>query len=248
MRLMRLALLAAVAAYGFVLVSGLGTFSTSSSLAGYGYDTGHLIVVKHVVNDNGGTAVASDFTMTINGVDADGGNSFPGSETGTDKVVTTGSYDVTETGPAGYLASFSPGCSGTISAGQTKTCTVTNDDTIGQSVIKVSGNGAIGGVSFDLSARSSGGQLSGTCTVNEPRPRNRLRCLDVTSLTVTQLPDGSRAVIQGNATLNGSPTTYTLTVEDHGTPGVGHDTFSITADGYSRSGVLTNGNITIQAS
>src|SRR5438128_707137 len=31
----------------------------------YQYDTAHLIVIKHVVKDNGGTAVASDFTMQI---------------------------------------------------------------------------------------------------------------------------------------------------------------------------------------
>src|SRR5207237_481423 len=74
-------------------------------------------------------ADASQFTMTINGVTATGGNSFPGAESpGTNKKVTTGSYSVTETGPAGYTASFSAGCSGTISAGQTKTCTITNDD------------------------------------------------------------------------------------------------------------------------
>ena len=39
-----------------------------------------------------------------------------------------GSYNVTETGPSGYTASFSADCTGTIAAGQTKTCTVTNDD------------------------------------------------------------------------------------------------------------------------
>jgi hypothetical protein len=88
-----------------------------------------VIVIKHVVNDNGGTAVASNFTMTINGVTATGGNSFPGAESpGTDKEVTPGSYSVTETGPSGYSASTSADCTGTIAAGQTKTCTVTNDD------------------------------------------------------------------------------------------------------------------------
>jgi hypothetical protein len=247
MRLLRICLAAAVVGYGLVLAFSLGSFGTSSSSA-YDYNQGHLIVVKHVINDDGGGAVASDFTMTINGVVAVGGNSFPGSETGTDKLVTTGSYSVSESGLGGYTASFSSGCSGTISAGQTVTCTVTNNDTPGQSTIKVSGSGAVGGVAFDLSAKDSDGQLSGACSVNEIRPRNKVKCLDVTSLTTTQLPDGERAVIQGNATLNGSPTTYTITVEDHGTPGAGHDTFSITADGYSRSGVLTSGNISIQIS
>src|SRR5436853_6262586 len=74
--------------------------------------------------------------MTINGVTATGGNSFPGSEAGTDRKVTTGSYSVTETGPSGYTASFSSGCSGSISAGQTKTCTVTNNDKPGTLIVK----------------------------------------------------------------------------------------------------------------
>ena len=49
-------------------------------------------MIKHVVNDNGGGATASQFTMTINGVTATGGNSFPGAESpGTNKEVTPGS-------------------------------------------------------------------------------------------------------------------------------------------------------------
>ncbi|MBI3396977.1 DUF11 domain-containing protein [Candidatus Woesebacteria bacterium] len=90
----------------------------------------HLVVVKHVVNDNGGQSSASGFTMTINGVTATGGNSFAGAETpGTDKTLSTvGNYNVTETGPSGYSSSYSADCSGTIALGQTKTCTVTNSD------------------------------------------------------------------------------------------------------------------------
>jgi hypothetical protein len=90
----------------------------------------HLIVIKHVVNDNGGTSLAGDFAMTINGVTAEGGNSFAGAETpGTDKTLSTvGSYNVTESGPSGYGVTFSADCAGTVAFGQTKTCTVTNND------------------------------------------------------------------------------------------------------------------------
>ena len=42
--------------------------------------------------------------------------------------MTPGSYNVTETGPAGYVAFPSPGCTGTIALGDTKTCTVVNND------------------------------------------------------------------------------------------------------------------------
>ena len=91
--------------------------------------TATLIVIKQVINDDGGTKAASDFTMTINGVTATGGNSFPGAESpGTTRTVTLGSYSISETGPSGYNESQSADCSGTIAAGQTKTCTITNDD------------------------------------------------------------------------------------------------------------------------
>ena len=111
--------------YGGYCYGGYGGYG------GYGCPTQppHLAVIKHVVKDNGGTADASDFTMTINGVTATGGNTFPGEEApGTDKVVTAGSYSVTESGPAGYDATFSADCTGTIAEGEAKTCTVKNDD------------------------------------------------------------------------------------------------------------------------
>src|SRR5439155_10062149 len=89
---------------------------------------GKLIVIKHVVNDNGGAATASDFTMNVSGGGASPA-SFPGAEApGTTVNLNEGPYSVTESGPAGYAASFSAGCTGSIGLGETKTCTVTNDD------------------------------------------------------------------------------------------------------------------------
>jgi hypothetical protein len=129
--------LTALGAVGYAGVSTLSGYTYGYGYAyQYQYDEAHLIVVKHVVNDSGGGASASQFTMKINGVTATGGNEFPGSEAGTDRKVTTGSYSVTETGPSGYQASFSSGCSGSISDGETKTCTVTNDDKPGTLIVK----------------------------------------------------------------------------------------------------------------
>ncbi len=94
-----------------------------------------LIVIKHVVNDDGGTAVAGDFQMTV---DDPGANppSFPGAEApGTDVPVDPGAYSVSEGGPAGYAASFSADCAGTIALGETKTCTVTNNDQPGTLIV-----------------------------------------------------------------------------------------------------------------
>jgi hypothetical protein len=89
--------------------------------------TPHLKVITHVINDNGGTAKASDF-----GINVYGNNplpsSFLGSEDGTDVSMYSGSYNVYEYGPPGYVQSFSPECNGEINLGETKTCTITNDD------------------------------------------------------------------------------------------------------------------------
>jgi hypothetical protein len=87
-----------------------------------------LIVIKHVINDNGGTTVASSFTISVAG-SSPSPASFPGAESpGTTVNLNAGAYSVSETGPSGYSSSFSADCSGSIAAGETKTCTVTNDD------------------------------------------------------------------------------------------------------------------------
>jgi hypothetical protein len=87
-----------------------------------------LIVIKHVINDNGGTAVAADFTMNVTANNPNPA-SFSGVEApGTLVALDPGAYSVNETGPSGYSAIFSTDCGGFIEVGQTKTCTVTNDD------------------------------------------------------------------------------------------------------------------------
>ena len=57
-----------------------------------------LIVIKHVVNDNGGSAIAADFTLDSGG-DNDTPDNFAGSELGTTVTLDVGSYNVSETGP-----------------------------------------------------------------------------------------------------------------------------------------------------
>ena len=89
-----------------------------------------LVVKKTVVNNNGGTAVSSNFTMTVTGNSANP-SSFPGSPTGTSVYLNAGSYSVAESGPSGYAGLYSADCSGTIAVGEVKTCTVTNNDEAG---------------------------------------------------------------------------------------------------------------------
>jgi hypothetical protein len=93
-------------------------------------DAPHLIIIKHVINVNGGTKTADKFSGTIGGVTVAGGNTWVGAESpGVDKTLTSvGSYNVTENADPDYNATYSTDCAGTIALGQTKTCTVTNDD------------------------------------------------------------------------------------------------------------------------
>jgi hypothetical protein len=89
-----------------------------------------LTVIKHVVNDNGGTATANQWTMNVAATNPSAA-SFPGAEApGTTITLNAGSFSVTESGgPAGYVQTSAVGCSGTIALGESRTCTITNDDT-----------------------------------------------------------------------------------------------------------------------
>jgi hypothetical protein len=91
-----------------------------------------LTVVKHVVNDDSGTLEASDFDILVAGSAISGGSmTFTGEESpGTTLTLQAGTFEVTETTAFSdfYAASFSGDCSGTVSVGDIKTCTITNDD------------------------------------------------------------------------------------------------------------------------
>ncbi len=87
----------------------------------------HLNVIKRVINDNGGTSNASDFGIYVYGNNPTP-SSFAGSEVGTDVKIGPGFYNVYEYGLPSYMASYSPECNDQINLGETKTCTITNDD------------------------------------------------------------------------------------------------------------------------
>ncbi|MBX4190215.1 hypothetical protein KW791_02895, partial [Candidatus Parcubacteria bacterium] len=87
----------------------------------------HLIVIKHVVNDDGDDALAADFTMHLTG-SALSANDFAGSESGVNVTLNAGAYTADEATNAGYIKTLSADCSGIIANGQTKTCTITNND------------------------------------------------------------------------------------------------------------------------
>jgi uncharacterized membrane protein YgcG len=91
--------------------------------------TGTLTVIKTVVNDDGGTAVAGDFTLLFNDENAEGVTIFQGDASGTVFTIGAGStYNVTENPPSNYQASFSNDCGGVMQGGSNVVCIVTNDD------------------------------------------------------------------------------------------------------------------------
>ncbi len=93
-----------------------------------------LIIKKHVVNDNGGGKSAGDFNMTVSG-NAVSDTNFPGEEAGTTVYLSEGTYSVDELTDGAYAKTLSEDCSGTIKIGETKTCTITNDDKPGTLIV-----------------------------------------------------------------------------------------------------------------
>jgi len=88
-----------------------------------GDENGTLIVTKVVVNDSGGEKQVSDFTLSI-------GNDQVTS--GQENSVIPGAYLVSEASDADYTGTIGGDCDAngnvTVGAGETKNCTITNDD------------------------------------------------------------------------------------------------------------------------
>ncbi len=92
----------------------------------------YITVVKNVINDNGGSASADDFKLTL------GSNSV---SSGVAVAVNPGTYTAGETLLPGYtFVGFSGDCNTdgeiTVALGESKTCTLTNNDQPGSITIK----------------------------------------------------------------------------------------------------------------
>ena len=95
---------------------------------------------------------------------------------------------------------------------------------------------------FGFTAKNDSRGPKGECTVVDPSPSRKIKCLDVTALVVS----GTHATFFGDATVNGQATTYRIDVDDNAEPGKGRDTFKIqTASGYTAGGTLTAGNVQV---
>jgi len=92
-----------------------------------------LHVIKHVINDNGGSKVAANFNLHVKTSGSDVATSpAPGVESpGTTYTLPAGTYVVSEDDFAGYTVSYSGDSDSSdivLAAGDNKTITITNDD------------------------------------------------------------------------------------------------------------------------
>lgn len=137
-----------------------------------------LTLQKTVVNDNGGTALETAWTLNANGPTPISG--IEGNANVTNKIVDIGLYDLSESGPTGYTASAWV-CTGaatqnyqdsvTLAAGENVTCVITNDDIAPKLHLRkvvVNDNGGTATVAdFTLTADGTGSNdLSGTSPVD----------------------------------------------------------------------------------
>ena len=175
-----------------------------------------LFVIKKVVNDNGGTAAPSDFTLSVNATDPTPA-SFKGADTpGVEVTLAPGAYSVAETGgPAGYTGSFSAACTGTIALGETKTCTVTNDDQPAKLIVKkivINDNGGTK-TAADFSFKVN----NGSATAFEADGQNDLT-VNAGNYTVTEPAAAGYTTTYDNcdnvALANGGTATCTITNND----------------------------------
>jgi Prealbumin-like fold domain len=185
---------------------------------------GTLTVIKHVINDNGGTKTASGFAITVTGNSPSPAN-FNGVESpGTSVTIGAGSFSVDEGAHDGYTKSLS-GCSGTIANGESKTCTITNDDQAGTLTV-------IKHVINDNGGTKTASDFAITVTGNSPSPAN-FNGVESPGTSVT-IGAGSFSVDEGahdgytkslsgcsGTIANGESKTCTITNDDEkATPGI----------------------------
>jgi hypothetical protein len=119
-----------------------------------------VLVIKHVINDNGGHLQASDFSLQMHSAHAEN-HTFSGSEEGFLLTMSPGAYFVTETLRDGYLASFAAACSGILALGDHVTCIVTNGDP-GPVPVSTGGGGGGGGCGTGCPQPNQGGNVLST--------------------------------------------------------------------------------------
>ena len=128
-------------------------------------------MITTVVNNNGGTAVAANFSAHVrqSGTEVTGSPQAGVGAPGTLYTLTAGTYAVTADGVSGYTPTGSGACSAagavTLTLGQNLTCTITVDDVaptlrVITTVVNNSGGTAVA-ASFSAHVRQNGAEVDG---------------------------------------------------------------------------------------
>jgi hypothetical protein len=176
----------------------------------------YITVVKTVINDNGGNAQPNDFNLTLEGSAVSSGVAVP---------VNPGTYTAGETLLPGYtFTGFSDDCDEngdvTVALGQSKTCTLTNNDksakiTLVKEVINDNG-GTAGENDFGLAIGDTSVNSGGSKEVNSNTPVaiNEAGLTGYEFVSITG-HDKCPEVLGGVATLDeGEEITCTITNDD----------------------------------
>jgi hypothetical protein len=95
-------------------------------------------------------------------------------------------------------------------------------------------------IAFGFSAKSTADGPRGECTVVDPALSVHIKCTNMRDI----VRSGAQATLFGDASIDGTPTTYRIDIADNNDPGTDADTFRIhLATGYLAGGTLTHGNI-----
>ncbi|TAK38302.1 MAG: DUF11 domain-containing protein [Lysobacteraceae bacterium] len=190
-----------------------------------------LTLAKVVVNDDGQTRTAADWTLSATGPSTISGAS--GAAAVTSAIVLAGNYTLSESGPLGYVQS-SLACTGTadtdpsnglaLASGEIATCTFTNDDQpVGQTIVK---SLAYHTDADGSSSVTEGDTLGFSVTVTNTGVGS-LTSVQVSDALLTPSSTNCASVAPGNTcVLNG---TYVVTATDAGNGQVSN-TASVTSN------------------
>lgn len=202
------------------------------------FGTAQLTLIKEVVNDNGGTALVTDFKLSANGPASISGITGDPSITGA--TVGPGDYSLLEGGPAGYTGTWSCtdgtllGTTLTLNTGDDAICTLTNDDvyipppdsylTLEKKVINDDGGTAVATdfqLTFDNGTGSSGTGAMGDAAITAvvvPPGDYKLGEAQVTGYTLQEIScDGLDADVTDGLTIAiGETVTCTFVNDDNG--------------------------------
>ena len=154
-----------------------------------------LTLQKRVINNDGRTATAADFTLTATGPSTITG--IAGSTTVTNATVAAGNYTLSETGPAGYT--------------QLITCTGTADTNLSDGVDLVGGENAVCTFNNDDTKIVTNLNVTKTASASKVNPGETLTY----TITVTDNADGIPATdVVASDTLDAAFTSATVTCSD----------------------------------